>query len=38
MASSFFFQVNNVDRVGMLLITLNVLTNFASDLRFINLI
>lgn len=26
MASSFFFQVNNVDRVGMLLRTLNVLT------------
>ena len=26
MASSFFFQVNNVDRVGMMLRTLNVLT------------
>ena len=38
MASSFFFQVHNVDSVGMLLTTLNVLTNFASDLGFINLI
>ena len=38
MASSFLFQVHNVDSVGMLLRTLNVLTNFASDLRFINLI
>ena len=38
MASSFVFQVKNVDSVVMLLRTLNVLTIFASDLRFINLI